>query len=451
MKIGFMGLGKLGLPVATTLQMCGHEVIGYDKNPDIEAYLTHPTEYPFEEKGPDNTGEFKHYLVKYPIKITQVLADLVDCEIIFVAVQTPHEYEYEGSLPMPESGKDFDYQYLITAIQELNSIVQSHHIPIKKQLGAREINIVVISTVLPMTIRQQILPIIEQTSSIHLVYNPFFIAMSTVMADFLNPEFILIGTKDNEYPQTVISFYLYLFADFHKSQGNIEKASTGYWRKRIQVMSYESAELTKMTYNTFITQKITFANMIMEMAEQIQDADCDDVTDTLKMADQRLMSPCYLSGGMGDGGGCHPRDNIALSYLANKLNLYYNPFKQVIRNREDQARWLADYVTDIADRYDLPLVICGVSFKPDCGIMTGSPALLVRYYLEKYQEKEIECFDPYINSLDNIPEYPCVILIGCRHSIYKDALWKAGSVIIDPFRYTHDAENIITYKIGKKH
>ena len=98
----------------------------------------------------------------------------------------------------------------------------------------------------------------------------------------------------------------------------------------------ENAELIKVSYNTLISTKIAFSNTIMELCHKLPNTNVDDVTNALKLANRRLISGSYMDGGMGDGGGCHPRDNIAMSYLSDKLNLSHNWFEHIMQQREKQ-------------------------------------------------------------------------------------------------------------------
>ena len=123
-----------------------------------------------------------------------------------------------------------------------------------------------------------------------------------------------------------------------------------------------SAELAKVSYNTFISMKIAFINTIMEICHKTG-ANVDAVSDSIALATTRLISPAYLRGGMGDGGGYHPRDNIALSWLARELHLSHDFFDSLMQARERQTEWLADLMEEYGQ--DLPKVILGRSFKPE--------------------------------------------------------------------------------------
>src|SRR5262249_6729878 len=159
----------------------------------------------------------------------------------------------------------------------------------------------------PGTIRREIFPLVGE--HVKLCYNPFFIAMGTTIRDFLDPEFVLFGMRDPEAAERARALY-----------------STLHDRP-VYETSIENAELIKVSYNTYITMKIAFANTLMEICHKIEGCDVDQVTGGLALGTQRLLSPRYLGGGMGDGGGCHPRDNIALSWLSRELGLSYDWFE----------------------------------------------------------------------------------------------------------------------------
>ena len=123
--------------------------------------------------------------------------------------------------------------------------------------------------------------------------------------------------------------------------------------------TYEEIESLKIFYNTFITTKITLCNMIQDVSHKLGNMNVDVVTKALAESTMRIMSPKYMKAGMGDGGSCHPRDNIALKYLAEKLELGYDLFGGLIKAREEQARNMAQYLHELSEYYKLPIVIVG--------------------------------------------------------------------------------------------
>ena len=84
----------------------------------------------------------------------------------------------------------------------------------------------------------------------------------------------------------------------------------------------------------------------MELCHKLPNTNVDDVTNALKLANRRLISGYYMDGGMGDGGGCHPRDNIAMSYLSEKYNLSHNWFEHIMKQRENQTEWLCELIKE---------------------------------------------------------------------------------------------------------
>ena len=143
-----------------------------------------------------------------------------------------------------------------------------------------------------------------------------------------------------------------------------------------------------------ISTKISFVNTIMEACHKLPNTNVDDVTNALKMANRRLISDAYLSGGMGDGGGCHPRDNIALSHLSQKLNLSYDWFDSIMMQREKQSDWLANLVIDNSKNRQINIL--GKTFKPETNLLLGSPSILLKNLIEEKKFK-VYSWDPYVD------------------------------------------------------
>lgn len=208
----------------------------------------------------------------------------------------------------------------------------------------------------------------------------------------------------------------------------------------LEIMSFEEAELTKVAYNTFISMKIVFANTLMEICDRLN-ANVDNITEVLVQANRRIISPAYLSGGMGDGGACHPRDNIAMSWLAGHLDLSCDPFEFVTRARELQSQYLANEVTRIAIDHGLPVVILGKAYKPESDLTYGSPALLLEYQLEQKDHYfNTEIWDPFVDCLDDAPDHRAVYVIATRHKMFQFYKFPKGSVVIDPHRYIKNSD-----------
>lgn len=407
-----IGLGKLGLPVATALAVKGIEVYGYDPCVgDFPRDLSH-------EAGLEEFVRVGRERMHFCDTVEEVVR--ATDGVVFCAIQTPHKPRFEGVTPLPEDRADFDYSYLCRGVKDLADAAREQH---------KRITLAVISTVLPGTMKRSVQPLLGQFVS--LAYNPSFIAMGTTLKDFLRPEFVLLGGDTAPVKR------VYLQADI----GPVVQTSI------------PNAELIKVAYNTFIGLKLAFANTIMEVCHKT-DCDVDEVMGALKRANRRLISSAYLDGGMGDGGGCHPRDNIALSWLARKLDLSHDLFEDAMVAREAQTQWLVDLVTEHSRRTQLPAAILGLAYKPGSRITTGSPARLAFAQLMKnghHLYGGVRIYDPHVSEplVDtSVPSEPAVFLVGCKHPEF--AKWKLpeGSVVIDPWRYIPDRAGVEIVRVG---
>lgn len=266
MKIGFLGLGKLGLPCALAIESKGYSVYGTEIDPIVIQNIQN-RELEYNEEGALSA------LRCSSIQVVPTKQLVNESDIIFVAIQTPHSPQFEGVTRLPYRRENFNYSALEKGIKDLNAEIQ---------LLDKDKIVVIISTVLPGTIKERILPIISPRFK--LVYNPFFIAMGTTMKDFLDPEFVLLGVQDNDALIKIKQFY----STIHNAP--------------IFQTDVASAELAKVAYNTYISMKICFINTMMEICHKT-DANIDSITEALSLGTRRLMSPAYLRGGMGDGGG----------------------------------------------------------------------------------------------------------------------------------------------------
>ena len=372
MKIGFVGLGKLGRDAAEVLKE-KHELDGYDPKVKLEFSVT-------LEKTCQNK------------------------DIVLIAVQTPHDPEYGGEKPTSHlDPKDFDYTFLKNAVRDVDELVDKGTL------------ISVISTVLPGTVRREILPLISNGK---FIYNPYLIAQGTVKWDMKNPEMIMIGTENGKEDESVNSLKkLY--------DPILENKKTRY-----EIGTWEEIESLKVFYNTFITAKLVLVNMIQDVAIKVGNINVDVVTNALKKSTQRIMGPSYMRAGFGDGGACHPRDNIALRYMSEKFDLGYDLFDSIMVTREAQAKNMAE----VCIKYGLDVVILGKAFKPGIDQTIGSPSMLVGHYIEN-SNKKIKVY--YDKAPDN--KNPYVYLIHNNTIKYN---FNKNSIVIDPYRSMSKIDDI---------
>jgi UDPglucose 6-dehydrogenase len=292
--------------------------------------------------------------------------------------------------------------------------------------------VVLISTVLPGTTRRHFATLLDAKHQ--FLYNPYLIAMGSVKWDMANPEMVMIGTEtgDPAEMRDLIDLYRPLMK-------NNPRYVTGTW---------DECEAIKIFYNTFISAKVGLVNMIQDFALKIGHINVDVVTDALAQSTMRIMGPKYMTAGMGDAGACHPRDNIALRWLAQEYDIGYDLFDTIMAAREVQARNLAQFLVDRSqDNGGLPVVIHGKAYKPDVPYCIGSYSTLVGYYVQQLGHKVVY-LDPLADDpADVVPtiDRPCVLLMAHnRHITYgytgdvrDDTFYcdiPAGSVIVDPWR-----------------
>ena len=214
----------------------------------------------------------------------------------------------------------------------------------------------------------------------------------------------------------------------------------------------ENAELIKVSYNTLISTKIAFSNTIMELCHKLPNTNVDDVTNALKLANRRLISGYYMDGGMGDGGGCHPRDNIAMSYLSDKLNISHNWFEHIMQQREKQTNWLSELI--IENSKGLQINILGKSFKAESNLTLGSPALLLENFL-KEKNIDVNIWDPIVDgNFDKFnkkylwDQKSQLFFIATKHDVFNNFPFFPGSIVIDPWRYVSVNPDIKLIRVG---
>jgi UDPglucose 6-dehydrogenase len=409
-NVGFVGLGKLGLPTALAIEARGHVVVATDPSPAVAQILS-------TRKLAHREAGAEALLERTRIELLPLAETVRRSEILFVTIQTPHDPRYEGITRLPEQGRDFDLGFLRDGMAEVGQAIEA--------LGEERV-VVLVSTVLPGTIRRDILPLVGPHT--RLCYNPFFIAMGTAVHDFLHPEFVLFGVTDPRAAEVAQRFYATLHSvPFHCT-------------------TLEEAEVIKVLYNTFVSTKIAFANTAMELCHHVANTDVDVVLGVLRDATDRIVSGKYLGAGMGDGGACHPRDNIALSHLSRQLGLSFDWFRAVIEQRERQTEWLAELIASHARGRDV--VLLGRSFKPESNILTGSPALLLEGFVRERGLKVL-AWDPHVDAEPAPAGRPLCYFIGTRHAAFERWPFEPGSVVLDPFRYVEVPVGVELIPIGR--
>lgn len=353
MNISFIGLGKLGLPLACCLARSGNKVLGVDKNEYILDKLNNQ-ELPFYEPGLSDI--FPHVNFTGFTDSYQRAVDETDATIILVNTQ------------LGDNGysSDFVESALTDLAMNLKKSDKEYHL------------IVLSSTVLPGTIKK-LIKLVENISKrtygegFGFSYVPDFVKLGNVIEDFKNPEFFLIGSNNIEDTVMTQSIW-YRFHDNNPPR---------------KILTLEEAEVAKVALNAYIVNKITFANFLGQLCEGMENVNVHNITQTIGL-DKRI-SPYFFGYGTPYGGTCFPRDTSAFIKFAKDR-------KKTAKNlifAEEVNEMVYKSILDKLKLYQT-VGILGISFKPNSPVVIGSPsARLIKDLLEHGIQ---------VNGYDAIPE-----------------------------------------------
>jgi UDPglucose 6-dehydrogenase len=355
MRVSVIGLGKLGSSLAAVIAHKGHTVVGVDVNPEFVRQVN-AGRAPVEETGLQSMIEGCRGRLSATLDTRQAVAET---ELTHVIVPTP-------------SGPDgrFSLKHVLEAMALVGSALRdkaSFHV------------VSLTSTVMPGHTESRIKPVLEEASGkrcgvdFGLCYNPEFIALGSVIHGLLHPDFLLIGESDARSGDILEAFY-----------GSI---CPGVKAAR---MSFVNAELTKLSVNTFVTTKISYANMLAQVCESLPGADVDVVTAALGL-DTRIGRK-YLRGALGYGGPCFPRDNIAFAALAREVGSPATLAEATDSLNRAQVARLERLVRSLLPP-GATVGILGLSYKPATAVVEESQSLeLARRLIE--DGTRVAVYDP---------------------------------------------------------
>ena len=274
-KITILGIGKLGLGLALLIEKAGYNVLGIDINEEYIKQLNNKT---FKTLEPEYECLLK--TSKNLKATTDIEKGLNHSDIIFIMVQTPNS-----------GGENFyDHSIVSNLLQKINeNRVENKHIIIN-------------CTVMPKYIDKIGSFLIKECKNCTLSYNPEFIAQGEIIKGYLNPDMILIGTKNKIVGELLKEIYDKIVEN----------------KPKYCILSPLEAEITKITINGYITSKLSFANMISDTCDNIG-ADKNKVLDSIG-SDSRIGNK-YFRPGYSFGGPCFPRDTRALAQFINQSNI----------------------------------------------------------------------------------------------------------------------------------
>ena len=362
MHISVVGLGKLGAPLAAVLADRGHHVIGVDNSPDTVKAINEGRA-PVQEPGLDTLVAASRSRLT---ATTDGAAAAASTEATIIIVPTP-------SLP---SGL-FSTEYVLDAIDTIGRglrLTTAYHL------------VVVTSTVAPGTIDADIAPALERASgrrlgtSLGLCYNPEFIALGSVIRDMQNPDFVLIGESDRRAGDML---------------EQIQRSVVGDGTP-VRRMNLVNAEVAKIAVNTYVTTKISYANMLSELCEQLPGGDVSVVTDAIGL--DRRIGARFFKAALGYGGPCFPRDNAAFLAVARARGVNGDIAAATDAVNRRQVSRLAATVESHLAGTDQRVAVLGLSYKPDTNVVEESQGVMLANRLAS-DGKFVTVFDPA--ALDN--------------------------------------------------
>lgn len=355
-RYSVIGLGKLGASMAAAIASRGFYVIGVDVS-HRAVELVNAGHAPVQETNLEETIADNRERLRATLSHRDAI---LNSDVTFVVVPTPSDVRGAFSL-----------QYAAWAFREIGRAL-------KEKDGYH--NVVLTSTVLPGSTRYGLLPILERESGkvcgrdFGLCYSPEFIALGSVIHDFLNPDFVLIGEFDERCGSQLEACYAQIMEN----------------NPPCQRMSIENAELTKIAVNTFVTTKITFANMLADLCERIPGGDIDVVTKALGF--DRRIGHKYLKGALGYGGPCFPRDNVALGFIARALGSRAELAETTDSINRTLPEKIVERVRPLIHK-GATVAVLGLAYKPFSHVVEESQGIYLAKALSKLGARVV-AYDP---------------------------------------------------------
>jgi UDPglucose 6-dehydrogenase len=336
--ISVIGLGKLGSPLAAVFADKGHEVVGVDVDERAIAALNDGVA-PVDETGLQDFVDRARTRLSATASHDEAVAQ---SDATFVIVPTPSDADGTFSL-----------RYVLDAAHKIGDAL-------RRKRGRHLV--VITSTVMPGATDGPIRAALEEHAGrpvgddLGLCYSPEFIALGSVIADMLNPDFVLVGESSPWAGEQLAEIMLGVCDN----------------QPPVMRMSIVDAELAKIAVNTFVTTKISYANMLAEICEGLPGADVDVVTSAIGL-DSRIGRK-YLRGATPYGGPCFPRDNTAFARLARSLGGEADIAEATDRVNRRQHERLARRVLDHLPRNGA-IAILGLSYKPGTAVVEESTGI----------------------------------------------------------------------------
>ena len=328
MKIAVIGLGFVGLTLSSVLASKGITTIGIDSDRKKCSKIAKGIPTFFEP----NLEKTLKKALKKRLTITDKLSSIIDCDFIFVTVGTPQKKNGE-----------IDLSFIKTIVSSIGKLISKTK---KKPI------ILIKSTVIPGTMKNVILQILERNSKkkagkdFGLISNPEFLQESRAIQDTIRPHVIVLGGYKTKFMKKTEKF-------FSRFNPNVPTVIT----------NHQTAEMIKYANNSFLATKISFINQIANICQGIPDTNIDDVANTIGL-DPRIGN-LFLNAGPGYGGSCLPKDIKAIINLSSKIGVNPTLLTAVEKINKQQINYIVALIKqNIGKINGKKLSILGIAFKP---------------------------------------------------------------------------------------
>ena len=335
MKISVIGCGYVGLVSGVCFADSGHTVTCID-NDNKKIQLLKDNQVPIYEPGLDELllKNIKGNNLHFELNINE---NIKDSEIVIITVGTPTDENGEA-----------DLTFVRQCANEIAEFISPN-------------TLVIVKSTVPVGTCDEIEGIIYEKcvhSEFSVISNPEFLREGNAIYDFMNPDRIVIGIKDQNHKKRIIDLYT-----------NISNED------KILFTSRRSSELIKYASNSMLAMRIIFINEIADLCEKIG----ADVTDIAKgIGLDKRIGPHFLEPGPGFGGSCFPKDARALIESGKKFDAPQTLLESVILGNDNRKKNISKKILDKLDgQYENQIGILGVTFKAETDDMREAPSLII--------------------------------------------------------------------------
>ena len=382
-NISVIGLGKLGYPMAQFLSSSGAKIHCYDKDKELvdELKMNHGTH--LHETGLKNLADNENDLIFHD----NISTCISESEIIYITVPTPSKLD--GS---------FSNEIIIKILDEISDLIKE-----EKKTKILNIN----STVQPGSIELEIIPFLENKGLInnedfHILYNPYFVALGSVVRNLEEPDYLLIGSSSDYASKQITKFYNVL-----------------YKNPQIKILKIKEAELTKLLVNTYLTTKISYSNFVKNLCKDFSEISDLRILEAVGL-DKRIGTQFMLPGGPYSG-PCLPRDNLSLKKFCKDHNIENSFSDEVQKINNDTLESLYQIISDLKNIHKIKSFgFLGLGYKSNTQCYEESYSIKMMKFLMSLNIK-VFYYDPYLkerfsatklNSLDGLVKKTDIIFLS---------------------------------------